>query len=140
MVTPRLRQVVFDTVDPRKSAEFWRQFLGLAYQPGHEPPPRGTPDEAGSDWLNLLTPEGQRYLSFQHVEHLVQSTWPDSTTPQQMHLDLSVPTVADLESAIIAAKALGGRVILDESGDENGNLFVLADPDGHPFCVFVPEE
>jgi hypothetical protein len=49
-VTPRLRQVVLDSTDVRRSAEFWRQLLGLSYRPGQEPPPPGAgrPGRAGT--------------------------------------------------------------------------------------------
>lgn len=33
--------------------------------------------------------------------------------------------------------ALGGVLRLDRSDDQEEPLRVYADPDGHPFCVFV---
>src|SRR4051794_29367768 len=47
VVRPRLRQVVLDSTDARRSAEFWRRLLGLRYRPGHEPPADGADDAAG---------------------------------------------------------------------------------------------
>ncbi|GAA3617757.1 hypothetical protein GCM10022199_22690 [Marihabitans asiaticum] len=35
------------------------------------------------------------------------------------------------------AVSLGGRVLLDRSDDPEEPLFVVADPAGHPFCLFV---
>jgi hypothetical protein len=70
---PQLRQVVVDTTDARRSAEFWRQLLGLVYRPGHEPPP-GADDPAGRDWLNLHHPDGSPALAFQQVDQLARPT------------------------------------------------------------------
>ncbi len=44
---PVLAQVVLDTSDPRRLAEFYREFLGFHYRPGEEPPPAGTVGAAG---------------------------------------------------------------------------------------------
>src|SRR6185437_8636310 len=36
--SPHLRQVVLDSTDARRLAEFYRQLLGFSYRPGDEPP------------------------------------------------------------------------------------------------------
>ena len=134
---PRLRQVVFDTADARASAEFWRQLLGLVYRDGHELPPSGQPDAAGSDWLNLRDADGRPCLAFQQVAVLPRATWPDETVPQQLHLDLTVSDVAELDAVHDRVLSLGGELRLDRSNDAEEPLRVYADPAGHPFCVFV---
>jgi catechol 2,3-dioxygenase-like lactoylglutathione lyase family enzyme len=134
---PRLRQTVLDSLDARRAAEFWRQLLGLAYRPGHEPPPAGDDDPAGRDWLNLVHPDGGGCLAFQQVDELPRSTWPEAGVPQQLHLDLSVPDVATLDAVHERVLALGGELRLDRADDEQEPLRVYGDPDGHPFCVFV---
>lgn len=136
-VTPRLRQVVLDSRDPRRAAEFWRRLLGLVYRPGHEPPPTGADDPAGRDWLNLHTPDGRPCLAVQYVDDLPRATWPDDTVPQQLHLDLTVSSVAQLEATHDRVLDLGGALLLDRREDPEEPLRVYADPDGHPFCVFV---
>ena len=105
---------MLDAVDARALAEFYRELLGLAYRPGDEPPPRGEPDPRGADWL-VLQDGGRTVLAFQAVAELPPSTWPDAPVPQQLHLDLVVPTVADLDTAHERAQALGARVLLDRS-------------------------
>ena len=136
MTLPRLRQVVLDAVDTRALAEFYRELLDLVYRPGDEPPPAGEPDPRGDDWLVLR--DGDRTaLAFQAVAELPAATWPDGPVPQQLHLDLTVPTVADLEAAHERAQALGARPLLDRSDDPDEPLHVYADPAGHPFCIFV---
>ena len=37
------------------------------------------------------------------------------------------------------AEALGATLLLDRSDDPTEALYVLADPSGHPFCIFVAE-
>lgn len=134
---PELRQVVLDGADARLLAEFYRQLLGLRYRPGDEPPPPGEHDAAGQDWLVLRTEDGRTRLAFQQVPELTPSTWPDGTVPQQLHLDLRVPTLADLDHQHERATALGARLVHDRSDDPDEPLRVYADPAGHPFCIFV---
>lgn len=127
---PELRQVVLDCTDTRALAEFYRQLLGFAYRPGDE-----APEE--DDWLVLVDAAGQRRLAFQKVPELLRSTWPDPAVPQQLHLDLTVPSVAELDRQHARALSLGAQLLLDEADDEEEPIRVYADPAGHPFCVFV---
>ncbi|HEY8307114.1 MAG TPA: VOC family protein [Lapillicoccus sp.] len=131
-----LRQTVLDTTDARGLAEFYRELLGLAYRPGDEPPPGEQDDERGRDWLVLRNPGGSQ-LAFQQVDDLPPSTWPGPGVPQQLHLDLAVTTRQAFEREHDRALALGARLLLDRSDDEDEPLYVYADPVGHPFCIFV---
>ena len=139
-VTPSLRQVVLDSADARRAAEFWRQLLGLVYRSGHEPPPSGEDDPDGRDWLNLRLRDGTPLLAFQQVDALPKASWPDNAVPQQLHLDTSVRDTAALDAAHERVLALGGTLRLDRAHDKEEPLRVYADPDGHPFCVFVAGE
>jgi catechol 2,3-dioxygenase-like lactoylglutathione lyase family enzyme len=134
---PELRQVVLDTTDARELAEFYRQLLGYEYRPGDEPPAPGEPDPAGQDWLVLKQPGSPARIAFQQVPQLPEATWPDAAVPQQLHLDFTVTTVADLDAQHGRALALGARLRYDRSGDPEEPLRVYADPSGHPFCIFV---
>jgi catechol 2,3-dioxygenase-like lactoylglutathione lyase family enzyme len=134
---PALAQVVLDTTDARALAEFYRQLLGFGYRPGDELPAAGEPDPAGQDWLVLRDSAGHRQIAFQQVAELPPATWPTGPRPQQLHLDLTVPTVADFEAQHERALALGARVLQDRSDDPEEPLRVYADPAGHPFCIFV---
>ena len=133
---PTIRQVVLDTTDARRLAEFYRELFGLAYRAGDEPPGPGQPDERGADCLVLRTPGGVP-LAFQQVASLPPSTWPDDGVPQQLHLDATVPDVAALDRQHERALALGARLLHDRSDDPEEPLRVYADPAGHPFCLFV---
>jgi hypothetical protein len=53
-----------------------------------------------------------------------------------LHLDTTVPTIEDLRAQRARALDLGARQLLDRADDDEP-LFVLADPAGHPFCIFV---
>ena len=134
---PTLRQVVLDTTDARRLAEFYRQLLGYRYRPGYEPPPPGQDDPKGRDWLILTHPSGTPQVAFQQVTTLAPSTWPDQAVPQQLHLDLTVPDAGALGAQHVRALALGARLVEDRSDDSEEQLVVFADPDGHPFCIIV---
>lgn len=134
---PDLRQVVLDCTDARALAEFYRRLLGLRYRPGDDPPPAGEPDPAGRDWLVLQDATGTARVAFQQVAALPEATWPDGPVPQQLHLDLTVPTVQELDAQHERAVSLGARLLEDRSGDPEEPLRVYADPAGHSFCVFV---
>ena len=134
---PVLRQVVLDTTDARALAEFYRELLGWAYREGDQAPAPGDPDPRGADWLVLAGPGGGAALAFQQVQALAVSTWPRGEVPQQLHLDLTVATRADLDACHQRVVRLGARVVLDRTDDPDEPLRVYADPAGHPFCVFV---
>lgn len=79
---PTVRQVVLDTTDARRLAEFYRELVGFEYREGDEPPQAGQPDERGRDWLVLLDPGGGMGLAFQQVGMLRRTTWPEDGIPQ----------------------------------------------------------
>ncbi|MGH9057184.1 MAG: VOC family protein [Acidimicrobiales bacterium] len=134
---PSLRQVVLDATDARSLAEFYRELLGFSYRPGDERPARGVQDVRGSDWLVLRNSAGVPSVAVQQVEALPAATWPGGPIPQQLHLDLTVPTVEELDLQHTRATGLGAQLLLDRSDDEDEPLRVYADPAGHPFCIFV---
>jgi hypothetical protein len=70
---------------------------------------------------------------------LPAATWPEGPIPQQLHLDLTVPTAAELDLQHEQALALGARMLYDRSDDLEEPLRVYADPAGHPFCIFVAD-
>ncbi|WP_342798890.1 VOC family protein [Micromonospora palomenae] len=134
---PRLCSVVLDCTDARSLAEFYRSLLGLVYRPGDEPPEAGQVDERGRDWLVLRAPDGAPQLAFQQVDQLPETTWPENRVPQQLHLDLTVASVEELQVQHERVMRLGGRLLYDRSDDPDEPLRVYADLAGHPFCIFV---
>ncbi|KZB79310.1 VOC family protein [Amycolatopsis regifaucium] len=135
---PTFCQVVLDCTDARVLAEFYRRLLVWNYRPGDEPPSAGAGDERGEDWLVLRNPAGGVQIAFQRVDRLPEASWPDpAPVPQQLHLDLTVDSVEELDAQHARVLELGGRLLLDRSDDPDEPLRVYADPAGHPFCVFV---
>lgn len=136
-VRPVLRQVVLDATDERALAEFYRHLLGWEYRDGDQAPAPGAADPRGADWLVLRAPQDGAGIAVQQVETLAASTWPGDEVPQQLHLDLTVTTRADLDACHRTALSLGASVLLDRTDDPDEPLWVYADPAGHPFCIFV---
>jgi catechol 2,3-dioxygenase-like lactoylglutathione lyase family enzyme len=134
---PSIAQVVLDTTDARRLAEFYRQLFGLEYRGSDVPPADGDPDPNGSDWLVLRNPHGGPQLAFQQTDGVQPSTWPDGEVPQMFHLDTVVPTREELEVQRQRALDLGATLRLDRSDHAQEPLYVFADPAGHPFCIFV---
>ena len=55
----------------------------------------------------------------------------------QMHLDFTVSSLEELERQRQRAESLGAQLLLDRTADPDEPLYVLKDPSGHPFCIFV---
>ena len=132
---PQLLHTVIDTTDVRGLAQFYRELLGLRYRPGDEPAGDGGADDA--DWLVLVGSNGARQLAFQQVDRLERTTWPAHDVPMQMHLDFTVTSLEELERQRQRAESLGAQLLLDRTADPDEPLYVLKDPSGHPFCIFV---
>jgi catechol 2,3-dioxygenase-like lactoylglutathione lyase family enzyme len=137
---PRLRSVVLDTTDPRRLADFYHRLLGYPYGSGSDPSAGGRTDQSDDevDWVLLEISPGGPHLAFQQVDELPESTWPTTEVPQQLHLDLTVPDKKALAEQHRRALDLGARLLVDESDDPDEPIYIYADPDGHPFCIFVP--
>jgi catechol 2,3-dioxygenase-like lactoylglutathione lyase family enzyme len=131
---PHLLHTAIDTTDARGLAEFYREFLGLRYRPGDEPPTDGSEDD--DSWLVLVDADGNRKVAVQRVDSLPRSTWPSHEVPMQLHIDFSVSSRDELERQKERALALGATVLLDRTDDPEA-LYVLADPAGHPFCILT---
>lgn len=124
-----LRNVVFDTTDVPRLAEFYRQLLGWPYAEGFEPSPE-------DDWRTLISPERLR-IGFQRADSVTPTTWPDPAVPQQLHLDFLAGSVEELAQWHERALALGAELRLDRSEEPEEPLRVYVDPAGHTFCIFA---
>ena len=127
---PIVMHTAVDALDVRALAEFYRQLLGVAYRPGDE-------GEHQDDWLVLVDANGHRVLAFNQVASLPRASWPSDDVPKQMHLDFRVPDKAELERHRARAEELGATVLMDRTAEEGEPLYVLADPEGHPFGLLV---
>src|SRR5664279_6613894 len=109
--------VVLDTPEPRRLADFYCALLGWKIV-GQE-----------DDWVTIRGDAGAG-MAFQLAPDLIPPTWPDSTVPQQFHLDVNVP---DLELAEQQVLAVGAR-LTGEPKQPSGFRAYL-DPSGHPLCL-----
>ncbi|CAM5502310.1 hypothetical protein SMICM304S_12139 [Streptomyces microflavus] len=127
MTAPRpsltLSSTVLEAPDAAELADFYRRLLG--WETVQEEP----------DWVKLLPPGGGSGLGFQTSKPYVP-VWPASLTSQgdqlmMLHLDFEV---TDLEAGVAHAVAEGAT---PAEFQPQGDVRVLFDPVGHPFCLFV---
>ncbi|HEU5486335.1 MAG TPA: VOC family protein [Microlunatus sp.] len=113
--------VVLDTDDPPRLAEFYAELLGWGII------------RRDDDWWSIHNAErsGPK-MSFQLALDHRPPSWPDNTVPQQFHLDLDVPR-ADLSRSVAYAQSLGATMADNSRSEET--FVVLLDPSGHPFCL-----
>ncbi|SMX83409.1 Glyoxalase/Bleomycin resistance protein/Dioxygenase superfamily protein [Brevibacterium aurantiacum] len=57
--------------------------------------------------------------------------------PMQLHVDFTVPDTDELERHRARAEELGATMLFDRTDDPDEPLYVVTDPAGHPFCLFV---
>jgi hypothetical protein len=114
----KLASISLDCPDPAVLAEFYGKLLGLKQI------------FARPDGSIIATTDGSIFVTFMRVDSYVAPTWPEPGQLQQMHLDISV---ADLQTAVDGALALGAREAAHQAGPELWR--VLIDPAGHPFCL-----
>jgi predicted enzyme related to lactoylglutathione lyase len=112
-----LGEIVLDTDDPPRLAEFYAALLGWPITRQEE------------DWWTIGTGAGPQ-VSFQLALDHRPPSWPDNDVPQQFHLDLDVD---ELPSAVAYAQSLGARPADNSRSTET--FVVLLDPSGHPFCL-----
>lgn len=110
----RLHHVVLDCPDPTALAGFYSALLGQ--------PVTYTSD----DFVIVAQDDTTSGLAFALAPGHRAPTWPDTSVPQQVHLDVMVESVADATPDVLAL----GATKLDGDGDG-----VFADPAGHPFCL-----
>jgi predicted enzyme related to lactoylglutathione lyase len=127
----KLDLVILDCPDALALAQFYGQILGWQLEEGSTPdfatlvPPGGgiSPDN----------PDGRTTLAFQRIEDWKEPTWPGGSHPQQLHLDFSVPDIAEAEPAVLAA----GARKHSHQPSEDSTFRVFLDPVGHPFCLIA---
>ena len=117
----KLRTIVVNCSDERKTAEFYKNLLGWKF----------TVVEPG--WILMRDPGGGTGLSFQTEEGYAPPVWPEEPGVQakMLHLDFLVD---DLPAAVGHALACGARKAPEQFLE---GVVVLFDPDGHPFCLFA---
>ena len=106
--------VTIDCVDPKRVARFWSALLGR--EPG--------PSQEG--WVYLgERGDPQPRLVFQPVPE-------PQTGKVRIHLDIAVD---DIDEAMTVVVDLGGRYTGERHEYDEGVVVVMADPEGHQFCL-----
>ncbi|MGC0415724.1 VOC family protein [Embleya sp. AB8] len=117
----RLQCVVLDCPNARALAGFYAELLGGTVD---RPDPRWAVD----DNFATLHTESALVLAFQRVPDHRPPRWPSAAHPQQVHLDVEVPDLAEAHDRVLE---LGAALLhIDPRGWR-----VYADPAGHPFCL-----
>ena len=114
----RLACTSIDCEDPAELADFYAALLGL----------ERVIESDGGDVI--VVSDGRIALAMMKADEYAAPTWPDPAQPKQMHLDVQVD---DVESAVVAAEALGARQAVNQ--DNPAVWRVMLDPAGHPFCL-----
>ena len=131
---PRLLHTALDTTDVRSLAEFYRQLLGLRYRPGTSrlPTASRTTPTGWCSWTRTAPASSPSSRS---------SGWSrrpgPRTTSRCRCTSTSRSRPARTWSGSVTGPGAGARILLDRTDDPDEPLYVLADPSGHPFCVFV---
>jgi predicted enzyme related to lactoylglutathione lyase len=106
--------VTIDCLDPQRVARFWSALLGR--EPG--------PSQDG--WVYLgERDDPQPRLVFQPVLE-------PQTGKVRIHLDVAVD---DIDEAVTGVVDLGGRYTGERHEYDEGVVVVMADPEGHQFCL-----
>lgn len=105
--------------DPALVARFWGRLLGWR------------PETGGGGAITLVPDTGRDYPIIVEPED-TQKVGQDT-----IHFDLTTSSAADFDRAIARALALGGSRADIGQGDEDPHE-VLADPEGHAFCIIEP--
>jgi predicted enzyme related to lactoylglutathione lyase len=110
-----LTTVIIDSADPGKLGEFYRTMTGWD-------------TTYSDDDFVYLGNDGPVQLGFQRVDGYRSAGWPDPA--KHFHLDFKV---SDVDTAVTQLLAAGATRPDFQPGE--GKWVVLADPEGHAFCV-----
>lgn len=121
--TMRISGATLAAPDPGELAEFYSGMLGW-------------PSEIEKNWAQVRSPDagadGLSTLNFEIEPNYTRPVWPTLAGRQQImtHLDIGVDDVA----AAVAWAEQHGAVLAEHQ--PQGDVRVMLDPAGHPFCLF----
>ena len=128
MSDSRLRGITVDASDARRLAQFYAAVLGWEITASD-----------GPEWVQLTGPTGL-HLNIQAEPDYERPVWPQQVGRQQKMLHLEIE-VDDLGDAVRTTLHAGGTEAPHQPPDRDPTrLRIVLDPDGHPFCLFVPGE
>lgn len=112
----RWDSVTIDCHDPEELARFWCALLGV---------------EVRGRWQQYV---GLRPMAQGQPRLVLQRTDGPRPAKNSIHLDLHVPSAAELPAAVERAMALGATEVARV--EEDGQLWqTMADPEGNLFCL-----
>lgn len=112
----RLAGITIDCTDPARMASFWSELLGRAV----------TDEHCGPGWATVGSRlDDQPRLTFQAVPE-------PKSAKVRLLLDVQVD---DIERARRQVEGLGGRWTGERHDYDEGVVVVMADPEGHEFCL-----
>jgi predicted enzyme related to lactoylglutathione lyase len=117
-VTCQLFALCFDANDPLRLARFWVSVLG--WEMADDP----------ADGIAILPSDDTGF----RIRFL--PTQQQKAGPNQMHFHLTSTSLEDQQQTVARLLGLGARHIDVGQRPEDGHV-VLADPDGHEFCVLA---
>lgn len=115
-MTNRLVGVTIDCVDPARLAAFWSALLGRPVSLEH--------DEPGWATVGSRLDDRPR-LTFQAVPE-------PKLAKVRLHLDVQVEQI---DVGVAEVESLGGRWTGERHDYDEGVVLVMADPEGHEFCL-----
>ena len=130
----RFRGPVLDARDAVELAHFYAALLGWTVK-----------DEYAADgrsWALIESPAGDLKMEFQGADDYMRPTWPNAEGEQRMmmHVDIAVEVIGgdgDPRPRFFAVRdravSLGAQVAPHQPRE--GQLVVMIDPAGHPFCL-----
>ena len=120
--TMRISGATIGAPSPGELAKFYSDLLGW-------------PSEIEKNWAQVRSPggDGLSTLNFEVEHDYVRPTWPSKPGQQQImtHLDIEVGNLA----AAVAWAEQHGAVLAEHQ--PQGDVRVMLDPAGHPFCLFT---
>ena len=111
----RVDAVVIDGADTVRLAEFWSSLFATAIRA----------NENDGHYIDVAGNGSTPMLRFQRVPE-------GKTIKNRLHLDIEVE---DLERAIAAVEALGGRVMHPMRTEYGWDYIVMGDPEDNEFCL-----
>jgi catechol 2,3-dioxygenase-like lactoylglutathione lyase family enzyme len=119
----RFTELVIDSHDPRRLAEFWCEVLGYKI----------LDEEGGVVEIGAEEPSAEEYRAGPRPPTIVFVTVPESkTVKNRVHIDVS-PVDTSIEEEVERILALGAHHV--DIGQGKVRWVVLADPEGNEFCV-----
>lgn len=112
----RITELVLDCREPRELARFWSQVLGYRIV------------DDGVDEVEIAPPQG----AASPVTLMFQRSDDPKSNKLRLHLDVN-PTDRDQDEELARLLELGAKQI--DVGQGEQTWYVLADPEGHEFCL-----